>query len=249
MAVTANSDPASFSTKDCSMKKYASLAAGLLLLVIGSAAQAEDAKPFITNKDVDLTMILPPPPANDSAETKAELGEVLTLQVTRTPEMEARAVADAEENVWRFADVMGPNFTKDRLPKFSAFFDRVVETEGAVVDPAKDVWKRPRPHQLSDLVKPAVKLSSSGSWPSGHATVGTMMGIILADMVPEKRAEIMARAAEYAHNRVVGGIHYPSDVEMGKISGSVIAAVLLNRDDFKADYDVAKAELRSDLGM
>ncbi|WP_137932447.1 acid phosphatase [Mesorhizobium comanense] len=231
------------------MKKYASLAAGLLLLVVGSAAQAEDAKPFVTNKDIDLTMILPPPPANDSAQTKAELGEVLTLQVTRTPEMVASAVADAEENVWRFADVMGPNFTKDKLPKFSAFFDRVVETEGAVVDPAKDVWKRPRPHQLSDLVKPAVKLSSSGSWPSGHATVGTMMGIILADMVPEKRAEIMARAAAYAHNRVVGGIHYPSDVEMGKISGSVIAAVLLNRDDFKAEYEVAKAELRADLGM
>ncbi|KAA3451983.1 phosphatase [Mesorhizobium sp. SARCC-RB16n] len=231
------------------MKRYASLAAGLLLLVVGSAARAEDAKPFITNKDVDLTMILPPPPANDSAQTKAELGEVLTMQVTRTPEMEARAIADAEENVWRFADVMGPNFNKDKLPKFSAFFDRVVETEGAVVDPAKDVWKRPRPHQLSDLVKPVVKLSSSGSWPSGHATVGTMMGIILSDMVPEKRAEIMARAAEFAHNRIVGGIHYPSDVEMGKISGSVIAAVLLNRDDFKAEYDVAKAELRSGLGM
>jgi len=66
-------------------------------------------------------------------------------------------------------------------------------------------------------------------------------------MVPEKRAEIMARAAQYAHNRVVGGIHYPSDVEMGKISGSVIAAVLLNRDDFKAGYDVAKAELAPTL--
>lgn len=81
------------------MKKYASLAAGLLLLVIGSAARAEDAKPFVTNKDIDLTMILPPPPANDSAQTKAELGAVLTLQVTRTPEMVASAVADSEENV------------------------------------------------------------------------------------------------------------------------------------------------------
>lgn len=231
------------------MKRYASLAAGLLLLIVGSAAQAEDAQPFVTDKDIDLTMILPPPPANDSAQTKAELGEVLTLQVTRTPEMVASAVADAEENVWRFANVMGPKFNKETLPKFSAFFDRVVATEGAVVDPAKDIWKRPRPHQLSDLVKPAVKLSSSGSWPSGHATVGTMMGIILSDMVPEKRAEIMARAAEYAHNREVGGIHYASDVEMGRISGSVIAAVLLNRDDFKAEYEVARAELRSDLGM
>ncbi|TIU09915.1 MAG: phosphatase PAP2 family protein, partial [Mesorhizobium sp.] len=93
------------------------------------------------------------------------------------------------------------------------------------------------------------ELSNSGSWPSGHATVGTMMGIILSDMVPEKRAEIMARAAEYAHNRVVGGIHYPSDVEMGKISGSAIAAVLLSRPDFKTEFKVARSELRSDLGM
>ncbi|PBB38539.1 phosphatase [Mesorhizobium sp. WSM3879] len=231
------------------MKRLAPLAAVVLLLVASSAVRAEDAQPFVTNKDIDLTMILPPPPANDSAETKAELGEVLTLQVTRTPEMEKRAIADAEEDVWRFADVMGPKFSKETLPKFSAFFDRVVATEGAVVDPAKDVWKRPRPHQLSDLVKPAVKLSNSGSWPSGHATVGTMMGIILSDMVPEKRPEIMARAAEYAHNRVVGGIHYPSDVEMGKISGSAIAAVLLSRPDFKTEFEVARSELRSDLGM
>lgn len=231
------------------MKKLASFAAAFVLLVAGSTAYAEEAQPFITNKDIDLTMILPPPPADDSAQTKAEIGEVLTIQVTRTPEMEARAIADAEENVWRFADVMGPKFTKEALPKFSAFFDRVVATEGAVVDPAKGVWKRPRPHMLSDLVKPVVKLSSSGAWPSGHATVGTMMGIVLSDMVPEKRAEIMARAAEYAHNRVVGGIHYPSDVEMGKISGSVIVAVLLSRDDFKKEFDEAKSELRGGLGM
>ena len=231
------------------MKRFAPLAAVLLILVAGTTVRAEDAQPFVTNKDIDLTMILPPPPANDSAETKAELGEVLTVQVTRTPEMEKRAIADAEENVWRFADVMGPKFNKEMLPKFSAFFDRVVATEGAVVDPAKDVWKRPRPHQLSDLVKPVVKLSNSGSWPSGHATVGTMMGIILSDMVPEKRAEIMARAADYAHNRVVGGIHYPSDVEEGKIAGSVIAAIIMQRDDFKSEFAQAKSELRADLGM
>jgi acid phosphatase (class A) len=218
-------------------------------VVAGSAAYAEDAVPFVTNKDIDLTMILPPPPANDSAQTKAELGEVLTIQVTRTPAMEERAKADDEEDVWRFADVMGPKFTKEALPKFSAFFERVAATEAAVVDPAKAVWKRPRPHLLSDLVKPVVELSKSGAWPSGHATVGTMMGIILADMVPEKRAEIMARAAEYADNRVVAGIHFRSDVAMGKISGSVIAAVLFGRDDFKTEFEQAKSELRGDLGM
>ena len=231
------------------MRKFAPVLTVLFVLIAGHLASADEAKPFATAKDIDLTQILPPPPANDSAETKAELAEVLRLQVTRTPEMEAQAKADAEEEVWRFANVMGPKFTKQSLPRLALFFDRVVATEGAVVDPAKDVWKRPRPHQLSDLVKPVVKLSSSGSWPSGHATVGTLMGIVLSDMVPEKRALIMARAAEYAHNRVVGGIHYPADVEMGKIAGSVIAAIIMQRDDFKTEFAEAKSELRADLGM
>ncbi|MDK4714498.1 phosphatase PAP2 family protein [Rhizobium sp. CNPSo 4039] len=223
-----------------------------LLLVVGLASPvfAEDAKPFTDAKEINLLDLLPPPPANDSAQMKAELGEILTIQVTRTPEMAARAVADAEENVWRFSDVIdNPKFTKENLPKFSAFFDRVVETEGAVVDPAKDVWKRPRPHLYSDLVKPIVPLSKSGSYPSGHTTVGTLMGIVLANMMPEKRAVIMARAWEYGHNRIVGGIHYASDIEAGRIAGTVIAETIMTHEDYKTEYEGAKAELRAALGL
>lgn len=110
----------------------------------------EKAKPFTDAKEVNLVDLLPPPPANDSDRTKQEIGELLTIQVTRTPAMEARAKADAEENIWRFADAVdNPKFAPENLPKFSAFFDRIVATESAVVDPAKDTWKRPRPHLLS----------------------------------------------------------------------------------------------------
>lgn len=223
-----------------------------LVLAIGFAAPAlaGDAKPFTDAKEINLLNLLPPPPANDSAQTKAELAEILTIQVTRTPEMAARAVADAEENVWRFSDVIdNPKFTKENLPKFSAFFDRVVETEGAVVDPAKDVWKRPRPHLYSDLVKPIVPLSKSGSYPSGHTTVGTLMGIVLSNMVPEKKAAIMARAWEYGHNRLVGGIHYASDIETGRIAGTVIAQTITTHEDYKAEYEAARDELRAVLGL
>ena len=219
------------------------------IAVTALPARAEDAKPFITAKELDLTKFLAPPPANDSAQTKAELAEVLTLQVTRTPEMVARAQADAEENVWRFADVLGPKFTKEALPKTDAFFARVAETEGAVVDPAKDVWKRPRPHLYSNLVKPVVPLSKSGSYPSGHATVGTLMAIVLSNMVPEKRAELMACGWEYANNRVIGGIHYRSDIEAGRIAGSLIAEAIWNQSDFAAEFAAAKAELRAALGL
>jgi acid phosphatase (class A) len=214
------------------------------------ALHAEDAKPYADAKEVNLLLLLPPPPTNDSAQMKAELGELLTIQVTRTKEMETRAFADATENVWRFADVVDdPKFTPENLPKTKAFFDRIIETEAAVVDPAKDVWKRPRPHLYSDLVKPVVPLSKSGSYPSGHSTVGTLMGIELANMLPEKRAAIMARAWEYAHNREVGGIHYPSDIEMGRISGTVIAEAISTHADFKQEFEAAKAELRAALGL
>jgi len=211
---------------------------------------AEGAKPFSDNKEINLLLLLPPPPAPDSIQTKRELGEILMIQVTRTKEMEARAIADATENIWRFGDVVNnPKFAAAGLPKFAAFFDRVVETEGAVVDPAKDVWKRLRPHLYSDLVHPIVPLSKSGSYPSGHATVGTLMGITLSNMLPEKRAEIMTRAWEFGQNRVVAGIHYQSDIEMGRISGTVIAQTISTHSDFKAEFDAAKAELRAALGM
>jgi acid phosphatase (class A) len=233
------------------MRKLMTMLAFMALTAFTPALlHAEGAKPYSDNKEINLLLLLPPPPALNSERMKAELGEILTIQVTRTKEMEARAIADATESIWRFADVVdSPKFTAAALPKFAAFFERVVETEGAVVDPAKDVWKRLRPHLYSDLVKPVVPLSKSGSYPSGHATVGTLMGIELANMLPEKRAEIMARAWEFARNRVVGGVHYPSDIEMGRISGTVIAQTISTHPDFSQEFEAAKAELRVALGL
>ena len=233
------------------MRKLVAMLALVALTAFAPAfTYAEDAKPFTDAKEVNLLVLLPPPPAPDSAQTKNELAELLTIQVTRTKEMEARAVADVTENVWRFADVVdSPKFNPQTLPKFAAFFDRIVKTEPAVVDPAKDVWKRLRPHLLSDLVHPAVPMSKSGSYPSGHTTVGTLMGVELSNMLPEKRAAIMARAWEFGHNRVVGGIHYPSDIEMGRISGMVIAQAISSHADFNQEFEDAKAELRAALGL
>jgi acid phosphatase (class A) len=231
------------------MRKF--IASLLLLSFVACAGPvlAREENPFITSKEIDLVKLLPPPPANDSPQTKAELSEILALQAARTPEMVVRSQADATEDIWRFADVMGVKFKRDRLPLFAMFFQRVVDSEGAVVDTYKDVWKRPRPFMYSDLVKPVVKLSRSGAYPSGHATAGTLMGIVLSNMVPEKRAEIMARAAEYANNRIVGGVHYRSDIETGRITGTVIAARLQARDDFNSAFDAAKKELRGELEL
>jgi len=93
------------------------------------------------------------------------------------------------------------------------------------------------------------ELSTSGSYPSSHATRGQLTAIILANMVPEKSAQIYARGREYGENRIVAGVHFPSDIEGGRLSATAIAAVLMQNDQFKMDFNEAKAELRNVLGL
>ena len=68
-------------------------------------------------------------------------------------------------------------------------------------------------------------------------------------MVPEKRTEIMARAWEYGNNRVIGGLHYRSDVEAGRIAGTVIAEFIMRREDFRKEFEAVKTEVRKELGL
>ncbi len=100
------------------MRKLISALAFVALIAFSPALlHAEDAKPFSDNKEINLLLLLPPPPALNSDQMKAELGEILTIQVTRTKEMEARAIADADQNIWRFADVVdSPKFNAATCP-------------------------------------------------------------------------------------------------------------------------------------
>lgn len=210
-------------------------------------AQAQEAQPFVTAKEVDLLQYLPSPPAADSAQTQAELQELLQIQKQRTPEQAAAAKADSEENVWRFADVMGPNFKADQLPKLAAFYDRIVATEGAVVDPAKDVWKRARPFMLSKELQPVVKLSKSGSWPSGHSTLGYLIATTLGDIAPEKRDALFTRAAQYAEHRLIGGVHYRSDTVMSRTAAALIVQKMKSLPEYQQAFAAAKAEWQAQV--
>jgi acid phosphatase (class A) len=213
-----------------------------------SAFAAES--PYLTHKQLDIIPFMPAPVANGSADDRAQQMLVLAAQKAATPERIALANSDAEETVYAmFSSVLGANFKPANLPLFTAMFARMGDTEDAVVDPVKAFFGRTRPFLNNPDIKPLVKPSKTGSYPSGHTSRSTMMAIVLSSMLPEQRAAIFARANDYAESRVIGGMHYPNDLDAGRRAGSAMAATLLASPTFNTDFDAAKVELRKALGL
>ena len=221
-----------------------------MLLATALATAAGDAaeSPYISPQDIDLARFLPPPPAPDSAAQRRDLDAVLEIQGTRTKAQVADAQADQKASVFRFADVLGRKFSEERLPKTAALAEKACREASAVVGVAKQSWSRPRPYVTSRQVKPVLSNVTAGSYPSGHATCGYIWAIILADMIPEKRDKLFVRGVRYGQNRVVGGVHYPTDAEAGRLSAAVIAVALSDNPAFRSDFASAKVELRKVMG-
>lgn len=226
--------------------RYGLLGAALagVLVCTGSAGFGR----YLEPSQVDLVHILAPPPAPSSADGKADLDAVLAAQQARTPVDVKAAQADDETTVFRFADVMGANFTPENLSFAAVFFKEVWADANQAIGSAKDHFNRPRPAVEDKRVMPVLN-AASASFPSGAATFAYTMAILLADMVPEKAPAIFARAGQYAHNRVVAGVHYPTDIEGGRIAGAVIDNVLLHDQGFLADFAKARAEVRHAIGL
>jgi acid phosphatase (class A) len=106
----------------------------------------------------------------------------------------------------------------------------------------------PQPPADSPCTAPVAEASYSPSYPSGHATVGAMMGILLAQMVPERRGELFAHGWKYGEARVVSGVHFPSDVEAGRILGTILVGAMQQDASFRNDLEAARRELRAGLG-
>lgn len=240
------------------MKRPSSLSLVVCLFIAtgatGAACQplhAQTATYFYVHQ-VDLSKLLAPPPAAESARGQMDMATVLEVQRTRTTEQVERARADVKKSVFRFADVLGPAFNQANLPKTAALFDAANHDTSMIAKSGKDFFSRARPYIANPDVHPSVPLNPKDgydSYPSGHATFGYMTAILFAQMVPEKRDAIFARGREYGENRVVDGVHYPSDVEAGRIDGTLVVEALMANPEFQKAFADARAEVRAALAL
>lgn len=223
-----------------------SLAALAATVFVAASADAADAS-FVVPERIHGMMILAAPANVTSATAARELAELHQIEAVRTAEQVARAIADdKEESMFLFRDVIGANFNAQALPLTALLSAHVGHDEGANTDQLKKGYARMRPYNADKSLQPVCKTKKKDdSYPSGHATAGYLQALTLIELVPEKRDAILARADDYAHNRLVCGVHYRSDIEAARLVAYSVHAIMRESPEFKVEVAAAKAELQA----
>lgn len=191
----------------------------------------------------DLVAAIPSPPAVGSDEQKADLAIVLWVQRTRTPADVDRAKLTAKLGPEAFAPAMGAGWDAAKYPKTVALLKDARARARSTLHAAKERFARKRPYDADPRATPAIDREPSSAYPSGHATYGMVLAHTLAELAPDRRDAVLKAGAGIGHDRVVGGVHWPSDVVAGQQLGSALADRILSDAAFKrALEEVRRAE-------
>ncbi len=244
-----------------SLRSAAAVALGLAIMAGGfaradqpaapAAVMAHPAKAFqiLDAAAFDPARLLPPPPAEGGERQKAELAEVLRAYGMPDPGRRALAQWDNDhEDPSLFAPVLGFRFDMAGLPATAALL-ALVQNEASVASGAgKRYFKRIRPWAEDKTILACDAADSdkpNTSYPSGHATIGYALALVLVELIPERAQAILERASDYAYSREICGDHYPSDTEASHVLGSLVATRLLADPRLTDRLAAARAELRA----
>ena len=195
--------------------------------------------------------LLPPPPAPDSTalaldEEAGRAGR--SLQGTARWTLAAR---DADLGypgaLAAFSCALDAPITEAETPHLVRLLRRSLADAALATVAAKDHYRRSRPFLVNGnpICTPhdEDRLKKSGSYPSGHATIGWTWALILAELAPERIDPLSARGLAFGQSRVVCNVHWQSDVQAGLILAASVVARLHADPAFRADLESSREEL------
>ncbi|MGA2081343.1 MAG: phosphatase PAP2 family protein [Holophaga sp.] len=174
-------------------------------------------------------------PGPGSEGAKADQAILLWLQTTRTQDAVARARSEADLALGVFSPVTGKDLESPGFPLTRALAEDLRLDLRRTTGSLKDWFARPRPYQAMAQIKPAVRLETNSSYPSGHSAWGVAEATLLAALEPGRREAILDRGRLVGYDRALAGVHYPSDVEAGQRVGEAFAQTWLAAHQARVD--------------
>jgi len=184
---------------------------------------------------------VPPFPAAGTPAAQVDTAVVFWAQRTRTAAAVAKAKAEVVLGPGAYAEALGQPLEAHTRPRTCALFAEVALELKGLTDPLKKQFARPRPYDADPQVQPAIDREPSFSYPSGHATRGLAFAMILAELAPDRRTAILEAGHQVGVNRVIGGVHYPSDIEAGQRLGADWARKWLASPGNRSRLDALRA--------
>lgn len=144
-----------------------------------------------------------------------------------------------------FSCAMGVPLDAAKLPRLAALVERTSSAADASTRPAKQANQRQRPFLIDPgaTCQSSALLAHSFDYPSGHATRGWAVGLVLTELAPDRATDLLLRARAFADSRVVCGVHNLSAIEAGAMNGAAVVATLHATGDFQRQLAAARGEL------
>jgi len=221
---------------------------GAIALLALAAADAAPAS-YLAGREPDVLAAIPQPPAEGSPADAADLAIFNQTRALKGTPRWALATADADigKLLTDFDCAVGARLSRTSAPKLVALIGKAAPDINAAFNVPKDTFKRPRPFQRAsgEICTPdqAAGLAKNWDYPSGHATWGWTLGLILARTAPDRSSPILARARAFGESRVVCGVHDASAVVASRVAGDTVFAALEGDAAFQADLGDVRAEV------
>lgn len=180
----------------------------------------------------------PPPPAHDSAATRAAIAEVRGFQ--RTPKTNHDAVYWEVYGGARLFQLYNMELSRKLLEQDAgtdprraaaayAALNVALHDSGVACWDAKYTYWYARPHMIDPEVRPLFAVPGHPSYPSAHSCFSMAATQVLAGLFPEEAARFATMAERAGEARIAAGIHYRFDIEAGNAIGQAVAELVAAR--------------------
>lgn len=204
---------------------------------LGSIAHPTPKDPVYL-KASDLSTVraaFPKPPATGSKEQATDEKAMHEIMQKRTKTECDRAQTEAHVSLANFYGAPYGVLTTAEVEKLSPFFLRLRNDADVFIQPLKVENARQRPFVYMKGVEACVSKELTLSYPSGHATLAKLYADVLSVIYPDRASKFQARALELANDRVLAGVHHPSDIAAGRILADLLFKDFAKSETYRAD--------------